>query len=509
MTNAKSSAFLEAISKHEVDLGADLKMIEGLMALCNAAAMPEAHLPPTARRCQTAPTSSAPLPPEPNGSSFKQRYSEADLPVVPGARIEQRIERRCQRAVVPTSSRTNSGCRQNALAAAVYASSAAPHETWKAAASADEDFRARALPHEKFVKALRGLNSLYKNASGASLGLRPIAPEFPPPPPVAPPTGMTSYARFHGQPITPAPSYCRPASAVATPRPPEESGGAEQRALAWVESPPALDVPAASRGDDASLGAGPSVADSTRTLQRCLGAGVDAVCGGESEAAVHAALEVPLLLTLPALHWHRAQLEHGGGEGPPGAGAAGAPLGGRASADAAPSAGAGSGAVGGEGSAAAAARSWRPRDVLWDKLWHERFAHEFGRARCAEWGACAMQWKERCVQALLLALAAGRIDALPQPRRVDLRALLAETVVSADCSGLRGQMGNASLHRLLLGCPLLQRLNLNGTHVSDAGLRALQHCCPRLCWLRLSATDVTSEGVHELLGWRPHLSVVV
>ena len=148
-------------------------------------------------------------------------------------------------------------------------------------------------------------------------------------------------------------------------------------------------------------------------------------------------------------------------------------------------------------------------DVLWDKLWHERFAHEFGRARCAEWGACAMQWKERCVQALLLALAAGRIDALPQPRRVDLRALLAETVVSADCSGLRGQMGNASLHRLLLGCPLLQRLNLNGTHVSDAGLRALQHCCPRLCWLRLSATDVTSEGVHELLGWRPHLSVVV
>ena len=54
MADTSSSAFLEDISKHEVDLGADLKMLEGLMALCDAAAMPQAHLQPTARRCQPA-----------------------------------------------------------------------------------------------------------------------------------------------------------------------------------------------------------------------------------------------------------------------------------------------------------------------------------------------------------------------------------------------------------------------------------------------------------------------
>ena len=34
-------------------------------------------------------------------------------------------------------------------------------------------------------------------------------------------------------------------------------------------------------------------------------------------------------------------------------------------------------------------------------------------------------------------------------------------------------------------------------------------CCPRLCWLRLSATKVTQDGVHDLLSWRPNLSIVV
>ena len=119
-----------------------------------------------------------------------------------------------------------------------------------------------------------------------------------------------------------------------------------------------------------------------------------------------------------------------------------------------------------------------------------------------------MRWKERYLQALLLALAEGFVDALPQPRRGDLRALLAEAVVSADCSGLRS-VTDLGLQRRLLWCPLLQRLNLTSTPVSDAGLRALHQCCPRLCWLRLSGTGVTQDGVYDLLSRRPNLSIVV
>ena len=101
----------------------------------------------------------------------------------------------------------------------------------------------------------------------------------------------------------------------------------------------------------------------------------------------------------------------------------------------------------------------QPQEVLWDSLWHARFGADFGLAQRPAWAHCAMRWKERYLQALLLALAEGFVDALPQPRRSDLRTLLAEAVVSADCSGLRS-MTDLALQRLLLCCPLLQRLNL-------------------------------------------------
>ena len=119
-----------------------------------------------------------------------------------------------------------------------------------------------------------------------------------------------------------------------------------------------------------------------------------------------------------------------------------------------------------------------------------------------------MRWKERYLQALLLALAEGFVDALPQQRRSDLRALLAEAVVSADCSGLRS-VTDVGLQRLLLCCPRLRRLDLASTPVSNAGLRALHQCCPRLCWLRLSGTGVTQDGVYALLSRQPRLSIVV
>ena len=195
------------------------------------------------------------------------------------------------------------------------------------------------------------------------------------------------------------------------------------------------------------------------------------------------------LLLLPALYWHRVQSAPAQAE------------------------------EGEEGQATsrravAAANSsqeqgWRPQDVLWDVLWHERFGSDFEqRGPRPAWAHCAMRWKERYLQALLLALAEGFVDALPQPRRGDLRALLAEAVVSADCSGLRS-VTDLGLQRLLLCCPLLQRLNLTSTPVSDAGLRALHQCCPRLCWLRLSGTGVTQDGVYDLLSRRPNLSIVV
>ena len=146
--------------------------------------------------------------------------------------------------------------------------------------------------------------------------------------------------------------------------------------------------------------------------------------------------------------------------------------------------------------------------MLWDVLWHERFGSDFGPTQRPAWAYCAMRWHERYLQALLLALAEGFVDALPQPRRSELRALLAEAVVSADCSGLCS-VTDLALQRLLLGCPQLQRLNLTSTSVSDTGLRALHHCCPRLCWLRLSDTGVTQGGVYGLLSRRPTLSIVI
>ena len=152
---------------------------------------------------------------------------------------------------------------------------------------------------------------------------------------------------------------------------------------------------------------------------------------------------------------------------------------------------------------------WRPHDVLWDLLWFERFGADFEpRGARPAWAQCAMRWKERYLQALLLALAEGFVDALPQQRRSDLRALLAEAVVSADCSGLRS-VTDVGLQRLLLCCPRLQRLDLASTPVSNAGLRALHQCCPRLCWLRLSGTGVTQDGVYALLSRQPRLSIVV
>ena len=223
-------------------------------------------------------------------------------------------------------------------------------------------------------------------------------------------------------------------------------------------------------------------------LHQAIEAAATATCRGASEEQVREALAPGLLLLLPALFWHRAQCAMARGQGEVGGGYAEARL--ASAADRPP------------------VQELPPQDVLWDMLWHERFGGDFGLSQRPAWAHCAMRWKERYLQALLLALAEGFVDALPQPRRSNLRALLAEAVVSADCSGL-SSVTDACLQRLLLGCPLLQRLNLKSTPVSDAGLRALHQCCPRLCWLRLSGTSVTRDGVYDLLSRRPKLSIVM
>ena len=218
------------------------------------------------------------------------------------------------------------------------------------------------------------------------------------------------------------------------------------------------------------------------------------VPGPRSRGQVREAMAPGALLRLAARHWHRAQCAHVPGERGVERGEVNGDATARRAVDAAHS---------------SPELGWRPHDVLWDLLWFERFGADFEpRGARPAWAQCAMRWKERYLQALLLALAEGFVDALPQQRRSDLRALLAEAVVSADCSGLRS-VTDVGLQRLLLCCPRLRRLDLASTPVSNAGLRALHQCCPRLCWLRLSGTGVTQDGVYALLSRQPRLSIVV
>ena len=69
-----------------------------------------------------------------------------------------------------------------------------------------------------------------------------------------------------------------------------------------------------------------------------------------------------------------------------------------------------------------------------------------------------------------------------------------------------GRPGFPAVWRLLQNLKNLERLSLDGTKVSDVGLKSLHHL-KKLTTLELSNTSITDDGVSALLQKLPGLDI--
>lgn len=273
-------------------------------------------------------------------------------------------------------------------------------------------------------------------------------------------------------------------------------------------------------------------------LERCIRAAATARCAGLPEPEVVRLLRAERLLRFPALLWHRAQahflrelavglaeltssrpelsssrgaalLLHRAGDGSSVASLSSTTLHGSDETH---------GDDGGDDSSADSRPSMaRAVASLWDELWRLRFIATFGTEGPSP-RACAGQWKERFVQAALLAVVAdggispaGEVEvggsamvvACPsttvaaRAAVVSARALLAEVVLHADCRGSR--VDDAGLARLMHACPNMRSCELEGSLITDRSLGLLLGTVHRLERIEIRGTCAMSrEGAYLL-----------